>query len=120
MQENIGITIDQVLDKFLTVTQEVYTEAESLGLTFEAIEIAVVPIERRLFVRIKEFQKNSTVSHQKGCDLRMREVQFDEHVRSATPSGASLRFMDRSLTPEGIERVLAQSVPLIQEGGTEI
>jgi len=107
MQETSGGSIDQILDKFLTASQEIYTEAESLGLTLESIEVVVIPIERRCFVRVKEFQTNSLQSHFKECDLRMQEVKFDEHVRRTAPTGISSRFLNtRALTPEIIEKTL--------------
>ena len=96
------ITTNDILEQFLTENQRIYSELETLGLTLEAIEVIIVPIERRISVRIKEFNKSSMITHQKGCELRMKEVQFDDR----TPRGY-VKWDDlRTFTPETLDEIL--------------
>ena len=105
-------TIEQILDDFLIVNQQVYSELASLEMTLEAIEIFIVPVERRMIVKIKEFKGNSYKTHQQERSLIMKDINFDNHVASTLPAGASLRRIDmRNLTPDKVEELLIDNQP---------
>ena len=100
-------TIDQILDQFLDVNQQTFTELEQLDKVIENVEIVLIPIERRYVVKIQEHVKNSIQVHQKHRSLEMKDVDFDQHIKNSIPSAAWLRQYDqRNLTPDTIERIL--------------
>jgi hypothetical protein len=104
------ITIEQILNEFLDVSQSVYSKLEQLDKVIENIEIILVPTERRLLARIREHQNNSVQTHQLDRNLVMKEVDFDKHMANQAPPGVRLRQYDqRNLNPQTIEKILTTS-----------
>jgi hypothetical protein len=104
------ITINDILEEFLAANQKIYTKLESLNLTLESVEIIMVPTERRQFVRVKEFAKNSLQTHQKERPLAMQSVDFDKHMKRHSPPGVQLRQYDqRNLDAQTIKQILGDS-----------
>jgi hypothetical protein len=104
------ITIEGILNEFLETTQGIYSKLEQLDKVIENVEIIVVPIERRVFVRVREHHDNSVQTHQLERHLVMKGIDFDKHIKSNTPPGVQLRQYDqRNLTPQTIEKILANA-----------
>jgi len=102
-------TIQQITSRFAEVSQEVWAELEQLDLTIEAVEIFVIPIERRIHVVIKEHKNNSLIAHQADKSLVMKDISFYESVKQQLPPGSRINYMNmRNLTPEVVEQVLVE------------
>ena len=101
------LNIEQILIEFLQVNQDTYSKLEQLDKVVESVEIVIVPIERRMFVRVREHVNNSLQIHQKDQNLVMREINFDTHLKNTMSPGARMRYADaRNLDPQTIEKIL--------------
>ena len=102
-----AFTLNDILNEFLDTNQALWTKLEQLGLTMESIEVLMIPVERRMLIRCKEYRNNSLQTHQIDRGLVMQDVDFDTSVRQKLPSGAILRGANfNSLTPEALEKIL--------------
>ena len=107
------LTIDDILEEFLVVNQSTFDKLMSLNLTLEAVEVTIVPIERRMCVRIKEFAGNTIKPHQKDRPLMMQNVSFDDHMKKYIPIGTRMKMADMThLTPEILEEILSRHEPI--------
>ena len=101
------LNIEQILTEFLQVNQDTYSKLEQLDKVVESVEIVIVPIERRIFVRVREHVNNSLQVHQKDQNLVMREIDFDTHLKNTMSPGVKMRYADtRNLDPQTIEKIL--------------
>ena len=113
-------TVEQILEDFIQANQQVYSDLEALDLTLEAIEIVLVPIQRMMTVRIKEFSGNSLKEHRRERGLYMKSTDFDTHVRKTLPPGASLRHANmRNLNPDKVDKLLAENRTIEEETQVE-
>ena len=100
-------TLNDILNEFLDANQALWTKLEQLGLTMESVEILMIPVERRMLIRCKEYRNNSLQTHQIDRGLVMQEVDFDASIRQKLPPGTILRGVNfNNLTPEVLGRVL--------------
>jgi len=101
-------TIEQVLDRFIEVNQSVFTELEETGATIESVEVILIPVERRLLVRMREYKNNGLQTHQLDKSLVMKNVDFDASLKRQLSPSAVLRGTNmRNLDPATLEKVLA-------------
>ena len=105
--QNQTVTIDDILEKLLKINQEVFSELATLNLTLEVVEVVMVPIERRMVARIKEYKGNALKSHQKDSPLIMHDASFEEYINKHLPMSARMRLADTThLMPEDVENIL--------------
>jgi hypothetical protein len=113
--------VDVILSRFIETNQQLYTELEALGLTFEAVEVIMVPIERRIFAKARELKGNGLKEHRIERPLYMKDTGFDEHIRKTLPPGAMLRYVDmNNLDAETIERILENEEKANETVDTEL
>ena len=92
--QNQTVTIDDILDEFITKNQEVFDKLVSLNLILEAVEITLVPIEHSMSVRIREYKGNALKTHHKNSPLMTREMSFDDYIQRHLPASVRMRMVD--------------------------
>jgi len=99
--------IEQILNRFLDVNQEVFNEVEELDLTTESVEVILSPLERRIMVRLRGYKNNTLQTYRADKNLVMKNVDFDANLKRQLSPGAILRGTDmRNLDPQTLEKVL--------------
>jgi len=107
MSDDKILTLEQILEKFIEANQQVYSDLELLGLILDAIEVILIPTERRLLVRVREYKDNTLQTHQMDKSLVMKNDNLDVTLKRSLSHGAILRGTDmRNLDPVTLERIL--------------
>lgn len=106
------LNIDDVLDDFIRVNQEVFNKLATLKMTLESVAITLVPIERRMVVMIKEYAGNALKPYRKGASLGMPDIDFDEHINKYIAIDTRMRMADfQNLDANTIGEILDNNTP---------
>jgi len=101
------VTLENVLQEFVHVNQQAFHALETLGLVLDCVEIILVPTERRMIVRVKEYAGNSLKTHQVESSLKMTAVNVEDVLAKNASPGISIRHVDaRNLTHELIDKII--------------
>jgi len=104
--------LDNIFEQFFEVNQSIFSQLEQTKRVIESVEIMLLPMEKRISIRINEHAKNTFKPHQQERPLVTQDVDFYNRIKSHLPPGAMLRHIDpTNIDPVQLTEILNSCPP---------